>query len=781
MDRTNKRTKHTKRTQTASHWGMYHVDTDSKGRIVGSAPHPFDRHPSPIAAALPQVATDRLRIDQPYVRESFLRNPSKPSGSQRGREAMVPVSWEQALDLIAQTIDRTRSQHGNEAIYGGSYGWASAGRLHHSPSLLKRFLGLCGGYVDKLGNHSYGAALHIMPYVTGRADIGNLMPSWPTIVESTRLVVMFGGAHSKNTQIDSGGMAEHESLDWLERARAAGVEFVCVSPSRADAPAAVQSAWLPLRPNTDTALMLGLAHTLALEDLCDREFLERYCVGYPVFERYLLGLDDGVPKDAAWAAAISGVDAQAIRNLARRMAQTRTLVLASWSVQRADHGEQPIWMTVVLAAMLGQIGLPGGGFGIGLGATNGIGLPTPNDIPRPTIALGPNPVRSRVPVGRVTDMLLHPHSPLEYNGRVLDLPDIRLVYSVGGNPFHHNTNLNRFLQGWQRPEAVIVHEPWWTPPAKFADIVLPATTALERNDILATDRSRHYVAMHQAIAPVGASRNDFDVFADLAERLGLGTAFTEGRDEMGWLRHMYDEARAAALARGYAPPPFDQFWQEGLFEFPALDAPGALLGAFRSDPDANPLKTASGKIEIFSEKIAGYGYDDCPGHPMWLEPAEWLGSRLTAEYPLHLLSNQPAVRLHSQLDHSKVSRASKVNGREVLRMHGADARTRQLRDGDTVRVFNQRGAFLAALQTVDDLLPGVCQIATGAWYDPEQPGVAGALEKHGNPNVVTDDKGTSRLSQSSVAQTALVQIEKYSGDAVVTAFDCPPGATPFAE
>jgi biotin/methionine sulfoxide reductase len=601
-------------TQTASHWGVYRVATSASGQLLETIPLARDPDPPSMLCGLPEIARSELRIGEPHVREGYLRRREK-SRQQRGADPFVAVGWDTALDLVESELRRVRERYGNAAIYGGSYGWASAGRLHHSPSVLKRFLGLHGGYVDKLGNHSFGAALHIMPHVIGRADIPHLAVPWPAIVDHTRLVVMFGGANPKNTQIDSGGAVLHENRDWLGRAREAGVAFVNISPSRQDAAEIIAGEWLAIRPNTDVALMLALAHVLATEALHDRAFLDRCCVGYPAFERYLLGADDGEPKSPDWAAKITEIDAATIRSLARRMAAQRTLITTSWSVQRADHGEQPVWMTVVLAAMLGQIGLPGGGFALGLAATNGVALPQAGDIPRPTLPLGRNAVTTHVPVGRVTDVLLNPGGELEYNGRTIRFPDIKLIYSVGGNPFHHNTNLNRFLQAWQRPDTVIVHEPWWTPTAKFADIVLPATTTLERNDIQASELSRFYVAMHRVIDPVGQSRNDFDIFAELSHRLGFAGAYTEGRDEMGWLAHMYERAREAAWGRGYALPPFDEFWQDGIYEFPVARGSGVLFESFRRDPATHRLRTPSGKIEIFSQTIAQFRYDDCPPHP----------------------------------------------------------------------------------------------------------------------------------------------------------------------
>jgi len=757
------------RVQTASHWGVYDVETGADGAILNTIPSAVDPQPSGYVGGLPEIVRSTLRIDQPYVRAGYLRNRS--GRDQRGGDTFVAVSWDEALGLVADELLRVKTEFGNDAIYAGTSGWASAGRLHHAPSVVRRFLGLHGGYVDKRGNHSFGAAMGITPYVLGRGDVSNLVVRWPSVVEATRLVVTFGGAHLKNSQVEHGGAVLHEAGDWLGRAARAGIRFVNISPSRQNLPADIDAEWLPLRPNTDTALMLGLAHTLATDRLHDRAFLARYCEGYEAFEAYLLGSSSGVPRDATWAASVTGIPADTIVALARRMAAQRTLVTTSWSVQRADHGEQPVWMTIALAAMLGQIGLPGGGFTFGIGATNGIASERPRDMPIPSLPVGQNPVRAYVPVGRTADMLLHPGTELEHNGERLTLPDIKLIYSVGGNPFHHNTNLNRFVQGWQQPDTVIVHEHWWNPAAKHADIVLPATTTLERNDILANDKQRFWVAMHKVIDPVGKARNDFDIFADLATRLGFGARFTEGRDEMGWLRFIYDAARTQALQRGYAPPEFDAFWESGIVEFPQPASPSVLLSEFRADPTASPLRTPSGKIEIFSQRIAAFGYDDCPPHPAWIEPTEWLGSDLARRFPLHLLSNQPRTRLHSQLDPALVSRESKIAGREPIALHPADAAARGVAAGDVVRVFNDRGAFLAGVVLTDDLLPGVVQIATGAWYDPLAGGVPGTLEKHGNPNVVTLDKGTSRLAQAPIAQTVLVEIERYR--------DAPPAVTAF--
>ncbi|MFN8558273.1 MAG: molybdopterin dinucleotide binding domain-containing protein, partial [Dehalococcoidia bacterium] len=384
-------------------------------------------------------------------------------------------------------------------------------------------------------------------------------------------------------------------------------------------------------------------------------------------------------------------------------------------------------------------------------------------------------VEASIPVARVSDMLLHPGEPFDFNGWRLTYPDIRLVYWAGGNPFHHHQDLARLRRALTRPETIVVHEPYWTPMARHADIVLPSTVSLERNDIGAAQNDPCVVAMRRAVPPNGLARNDYDIFAAVATALGVGEAFTEGRSEMDWLRHMYDRWQRDAARAGVETPPFDAFWQEGFIELPVAERKVVALSAFRADPEAAPLATPSGKLEIFSETIAGFAYDDCPGHPTWMEPAEWLGSAAAARFPLQLIANNPKTRLHSQLDVGAYSQASKVQGREPVRIHPADAAARGIGDGDVVRLYNDRGSCLAGATLSDDVRPGVVQLSTGAWYDPLDPADPDAMCVHGNPNVLTLDRGTSKLAQGCAGQHALVEVERWEGPLPpIRAYDPPP-------
>jgi biotin/methionine sulfoxide reductase len=296
---------------------------------------------------------------------------------------------------------------------------------------------------------------------------------------------------------------------------------------------------------------------------------------------------------------------------------------------------------------------------------------------------------------------------------------------------------------------------------RHADLVLPCATAIERNDIACSTRDRMIGASHKLADPPGLARTDYAIFTGIAERLGVADAFTEGRTEEEWLRYLYSIAQQRVAAIDLQLPTFDTFWQEGVVLLPEPENHRPLLHDFRADPSAHRLQTPSGRIEIFSERIASFGYDDCPGHPTWLEPVEWLGGISARTFPLHMISNQPATKLHSQYDLGSHSQSTRIAGREPVRINPRDAAARGIGTGDIVRLFNERGACLAGAVVSDAVRPGVVQISTGAWYDPAVPGQK-SLEKHGNPNVLTADRGTSRLAQATSAHSCLVEIEKFT-------------------
>lgn len=753
------------KTFTAAHWGVYEVSADQAGlALQGFAQDP---DPSPIGLHMTSADLTAVRVRRPSIRRSWLEKGPGADPHLRGREAFVEVEWDTALDLLAAELDRVRVDHGNESIFGGSYGWASAGRFHHAQSQVHRFLNLIGGYVSSVDNYSLAAGRVILPHVVGSTEfLLDQHTSWEVMAQHTELFVTFGGVPVKNAQMSAGGAGRHRVVAGMRDMEKNGTRFVNIGPVSDNMP--VKSEWIANRPNSDVAMMLALAYVMHTEGLAKLDFLASHCVGYERFAAYLTGETDGIAKTPLWAAAICDLDADRISLLARDMASHRTMLNISWSLQRAVHGEQPFWMLVTLAAMLGQIGLPGGGFGVGYGALNSVGHDNVR-FKSGAFPQGENPVKAFIPVARITDMLLNPGASFPYNGKEHSYTDIRLVYWAGGNPFHHHQDLNRLLKAWQKPETIIVNEPYWTPTAKLADIVLPVTTPLERNDIASSGGEDLIVAMRKVSEPYGQARNDFDIFCGLALRMGVN--FSENLDEKGWLRRLYGVTAANSLEKGVEMPNFDQFWRDGLFDLKPGGLPVVMLQDFREAPTANPVPTPSGKIEIFSETVDSFGLDDCLGHPAWFEPPEWLGNR-ESDDQFHLISDQPVRRLHSQLDASPHSKAGKVKGREPILVNPSDAECCGLRDGDLVEIHNQRGRLISAVVISDAIMSGVVRLSTGAWFDMD---FERNLERHGNPNTLTLDVPSSSLSQGCSAQTCLVRIRKVDEDyaASVQAFEHP--------
>jgi len=750
--------------RSLSHWGAFQAEV-ANGRLLRVKPFEHDPAPSPLLDVWPEMLTSPMRVAHPVARKGWLEG---DGGARRGDDEFVRVDWDTALDHVAGELARVRRDHGDAAIFGGSYGWSSAGRIHHARTLVRRFLFATGGATDQITNYSYGAAMAFLPRVLGRRDcVGSNLTSARSIADNCELLLAFGGLPGRNWQLQSGGAPTHVFGSFMEGLK--GVRLVNISPDRADLDRD-GTEWMPVRPNTDTALILSLARRVIASGKHDRDFLERYTAGFETFAAYLAGETDGIEKTPEWAADICGVPVESIRKLADDLPGKRVMLTATWSLQRARHGEQPYWALAALAAILGQVGLPGGGVAFGYGSINAQGNPLYR-TPLHGLPVPPNPAKSAIPVARIADMLLAPGTEYRFMGETRTYPDTRLIYWAGGNPFHHHQDLNRLRAAFRKPDTVIVHECHWTSTARHADIVLPATTTLERNDIGGSSREPYLMAMHKVVEPVDGARNDFDIFADLAERLGDREVFTEGRDEEGWIRHAYDQTVAVMAERGTTMPSFEEFWETGYFRMPepAAEDDYVMFADFRADPDGSPLATPSGRIELFNADIAAESNGTQPGHPAWLDPEEWLGASLAGRFPLHLLSPQPKRKLHSQMEGSSFVAAGKKNGLEPLRLAPAAAEARGIADGDFVSIHNDRGRCHAYALIDPALHDNVVILPTGSAYDPD-----GTSDRGSNPNVLTHDIGTSDMGQGCAAQSCLVDVELLQGELSAPRSHAPP-------
>ncbi|HGO5855009.1 TPA: molybdopterin guanine dinucleotide-containing S/N-oxide reductase [Mannheimia haemolytica] len=760
---------------TAAHWGALNVTVEN-GKVVKSEGSLAKNHQNELQDVVADQLYSPVRVKYPMVRKGYLEG--NKDTTLRGRDEWVRVSWDKAFELVAGEIQRVREQYGSESIFGGSYGWYSCGSLHASRTLLQRYLNVTGGFTNSKGDYSTGAVQVIMPYVLGNIEVYAQQTSWHTIVESTELLVIWS-SNPLNTLRIAWTSAEPEGIDYLAKIKASGKRIICIDPVKSETCQFLEAEWLPINTGTDVALILGIAHTLITENKHDHDFLAKYTVGFEQFADYVLGKNDNQPKTAEWASQICGILAEVIKTLANDFVTHRTMLMSGWGLQRLQHGEQSHWALVTLAAMLGQIGLPGGGFGLnyrystnGLSANSGVRLGVIN-------AGKPNSDMPFFPVARIADALLKPNQPYDYNGEKLHYPNIKLVYWAGGNPFAHHPDSNYLVKAWQQPETVIVNECYWTPTARMADIVLPATTSYERNDLtVAGDYvTKHIIPMKQVVEPQFEAKNDYDIFAELAKRAGKEQAFTEGKSEMEWLKEFYQVAFEAGEKANTPLPDFEAFWAENKvlsFEAEHQNNTFVRYQDYRADPIKHKLATPSGKIEIFSETVAKMNYDDCKGHPTWFEHHEYSGKTNEAE-PLALVTPHIKYRLHSQLAYSSLRQYYEVNGREPVLIHTKDAADRGITSGDIVRIFNKRGQLLAGAVVTDGIIQGTVALYEGGWYDPQDLGKTDApLCKNGNPNVLTRNEGSSKLGQGNAPNTTTVQVEKFVGDAPeVTVFKAP--------
>lgn len=747
---------------TAAHWGAYQFN-EKQGL------HPFSSDPSPsrIGQGWWSAANDtNSRILNPAIRKGWLEG---DKGQSRNEDCFVEVDWDEALDLAANEIRRVKQTYGNRAIFGGSYGWASTGRFHHAQSQLKRFLNLAGGFVSQRTTYSDAAAEILYPYILGLTNgaFRDDMCSMDLVAEKAELLLAFGGISPRTAQITSSGTSYHEVTGWLEKLEANAVEVVSVSPMKSDLP---QAEWVSIRPGTDTALILALTCEIVSRNQHDRNFIEKYTSGWKEFEAYLLGHEDGIVKSAQWASNICDVPSDTILHLTDRLLTKPSMMTFAWALQRADHGEQPLWAGLALATVLGHIGKPGLGYGFGYGSTTPVGRPR-KLIPWPSFPQGRNAVTDYIPVARIADMLLNPNETYTFDGERRKYPDTKLVYWAGGNPFHHHQDLHNFETAWRRPETVIVNDHSWTATARRADIVLPCTTPLEREDIMINRRDPRLIFMSRLMLPMGASLNDFEIFKRLAQRLGFEDAFTERRTENDWLEWLWTGSREIAQQHGFDLPDFEAFIEVGVFHIPDAEQHRYPFKDFIKNPAGAPLNTETGKFTLSNKRIGAMALKDCPHHPAWLEPVEWLGKPGAGQ--LHLISGQPNTRLHAQNDRGSASLEEKIKQREAAFLHPDTAKALGLKAKDIIRIYNDRGACLAGLRVTEEIRTDCISLPTGAWYDPQV--VDGeTLEVHGNPNVLTIDKGCSGLSQGNIAHTALVSVEKWEKPLPPLTIDKPP-------
>jgi anaerobic dimethyl sulfoxide reductase subunit A len=660
---------------------------------------------------------------------------------ERGEGKFKRISWDEALDTVAGELKRVRDTYGSEAIIL-KVGAGDMNFVHTGAVAVDRLLCMAGGYSAAWGYFSYegGAFAELTTYgvlstQSAREDFLN-----------SRMIVMWGWNPAVTIQ-------DTNTTWWLAQAKEAGCKIVSVDPRHTETTATIAQQWIPIKPGTDAAMMIAMAYVMIRDGLHDQAYLDKYTLGFDKFRDYVMGDEDGVPKTPDWAAPITSVPAAVIETLAREYATTKPAALiAGIGPGRSAMGEQYHRAAIALSAMTGNIGVPGGSaaqrsWPAGLFPFPHMWMGVPDMPPNPFEEKQPPapdqlPMRRLYPWGmggfhftQIADAIL--------NGKAGGYPaDYKLLYVATTGFPNQYLNVNKYAQALKSKslEFIVMHEQVMTPGAKFADILLPCSTFLERNDVAQWSATWFYGCQNKVIEPLGESKGSFDICTELAKRLGI-EGYAKGTD---------DDLVREMVAGCPDITDYDAFRKQALHK-PRPAVPHVAFREQIEDPEHNPFPTPSGKIEIDSQLIAEMDNPMIPRIPKYIEAWEGPGDTVAESYPLQLITTHFKGRAHSQFHNVPWLRELLP---QTALVNTDDAARRGIANGDMVRVFNDRGEMTIPATVSQRILPGVVDVPQGAWYDPDENG----MDRGGCANVLTRDAYSP--GGANCTNTALVQIEK---------------------
>ncbi len=694
-----------------------------------------------------------------YLRRQYhpdrLKYPLKRVGK-RGEGTFERISWEEALDTVAGEMQRIKEIYGNSALFI-PYGTGGSSQLMGSDT-AKRLMNLFGGCLGYYSSYSWGVIEQVTEYIYGTNVTGNQRQDWL----NSKYILMW----SWNPAEMRDGT---NSYFLIKCARKNGARVVCIDPRMSMSAVSLADEWIPIRPGTDVAMMSAMAYVMIKEKLYDAEFVRTHCIGFDgtqmpsglekeeSYKDYILGTEDGVPKTPAWAEAITSVPRNTIIRIAREYAMIKPGVLyQGYGMQRRAYGEQAVLAGCVLASITGNVGVPGG-WASGMAYQANDGGPLWNVFP-----VGENPVKAMIPCFLWSEAVLRGAEMGPEDGVVgVDKlgTNIKLIYSVACNALvNQHGNINRtveILRDENLVEFIVVHDQFLTSTGFFADILLPVCTQFETWGL--EDGWKYgdeVILMPKLVDPPYETKSDYRICAELAEKLGIGEEYTQGRDDRAWIEWCVEEYRKTRFPD---IPTLDELEASnaGVYSVPVTD-PAIAFKDFRADPEAYPLSTPSGKIEIFSKTLYERGKPDIvPPIPKYIQEWESPFGPEVEQYPLQALGHHTIGRAHSTHDNNDW--LGEAFPQRVY-INPVDAEARGITDGDNVKVYNQRGTIISPCRVTVRILPGVVDIPQGAWWTPDEKGV----DRRGSTNILSSERWTP-LAFSNALHTIMVQVEKVKG------------------
>lgn len=688
-----------------------------------------------------------------FLNPDRLRYPMKRIGK-RGSGQFERISWEEAVSIIAEQWKRIRDTYGPGSRYV-IYGWGVAGVMR--PGLLaQRLLALDGGYLDYFNSYSAACINYTSPYIYGTNQCGNS----PADLLNTKLLVLWGDNPAET-------VFGPEKNFYLSKLKDQGIRILVIDPRMSQTAVAYADEWIGIRPSTDSALADAMAYVIWSEGLQDQHFMDTYCIGFdeahmpegvPAGESYytyLFGGKDGVPKTPEWAEKITGIDAEVIRRLAREYASTKpACILPGLGPQRHGNGEQTTKGICMLACLTGNVGIPGGGSG-GAG-----GLREHQEMELFTNQVQ-NPYPGKIPVFLWTKAIRQGREMTPREDRIKGMErldsNIKMILNLAGNTLinqHSDVNAAiRILEDDTKCEFIVCSDIFMTPSARYADILLPATSVFEGNNITPPWRGSNYLLRNnKVVEPLFESRFEWEWLKEVAEKLGLYEAFVDGRPDLEqWLEDNYNILRKKEPGL----PSYSRFCRLGGWQYPDPVHYVAFEQEIK-DPGHHPFATPSGKIEIFSKRL--YDFDqreDIPAIPGYVPCPEGPEDPLRKRYPLQLIGWHTRRRCHSIHDNNEWMEEVEKPG---VWIHPKDAGKRGIRQGDLVEVWNDRGRVRIPAIVTGRIMEGVAAISQGGWYTPDQSGT----DIRGSINVLTSAAHPTPLAKGNPQHTNLVEIALVS-------------------
>ena len=729
------------------------IETDNTGD---------DRYGQHQLRACPRGRSMRQRV---YAKER-IPFPMRRVGK-RGEGKFERISWDEAFAEIGKRLRKTLDTHGNEAVYlnygTGALGSTMGKSWPPAATPVARLMNLLGGYLNHYSDYSTCQITIGMPYLYGGGWVdGNVLGD----MEHSELAVFFGNNPSETRMAGS-------KAKTLQHARfTKNTRVIVIDPRYTDTVVSSADEWIPIRPGTDTALCAALAHVMISEDLVDKAFIDKYTLGYDEdslpegtpkgssYKAYILGQGpDKLAKTPAWASAITGIPAARIQKLAREIAAAKPcFICQGWGPQRTTNGENLSRAIGVLPALTGNVGIHGGN----TGARENGGRYLPMAV-FPTLK---NPVKTSVSCFNwfqaIDDYTKMTAKTAGVQGRDKLVAPIKFFWNYAGNCItnqHGGINqMDPILADETKCETIVVIDTTLTPSARYADLLLPSCSNLEEYDWASDgDSNMAYVVFDEkCIEPVGESKSIYDICTGVAKAMGKEAEFTEGRTQYQWLEHLYAESQKVVPG---LPPTLKDAFKLGVFK-KAFPEHHVAYKAFRDDPVINPLPTPSGRIEIYSPRLAEMARDwkledgqAITPLPEYLpDPEGPANTQKAATYPLQLIGHHYKQRTHST--YGNCPWLQEVSPQRLW-INPLDAQQRGIRHNDLVKVYNDRGVSFVKAKVTPRIIPGVVSLPEGAWHTPNAQG----HDTNGCVNVLTELRPTA-LAKGNPHHSNLVQVDK---------------------